>query len=390
MHSPSLLFDDRSGRVTPKRALHSVLAVLAMLLALAPQSARADKAEVRAVMDDIQKAVLKGDKTSYIAHVATDDAIFLKEQQNWAADFDHHVPVEYTISIKDDEGTFEATESKFQMTTEWKMGEDVRRAPSRKLTFPVVFKKIEGQWLYAGEDWLVLEAPGVEGAAGARVKFYAGAEKRSQTIVSVLPEVRVHVDKGFDVKIDRVQEVKVYKSMLHLQHSIYLSYVDDLGGWNEPGESIKVLSYEIRGEKATKALLAHEYGHVCTFEYGDKTSDMPWWVLEGVAELASEEYRGDADSTDALVKMWAKYDELAPWADIADFRTTDQKKWGANVYKQGHHMLGYISEKFGKESRIKWLKTMAKGKTIDEASKEVLKMTFDELDKQWRESVTEK
>jgi len=376
-------------RTRPLQLRRFIPTLSLLLLLLAPRHANADKVEVRAVMDDIQKAVLKGDKAAYLAHVATDDAIFLKEQQNWAADFDHHIPLEYSISIKDDEGAFNAAESKFQMTTEWKMGEDVPGAPSRKLTFPVVFKKVDGQWKYAGEDWLVLEAPGVDGAAGARAKYFAGAEKRAQTIVNVLPEVRAHVDKGFGVKIDRVQEVKVYKSMRHLQHSIYLSYVDGLGGWNEPGESIKVLASESRDDNDAKALLAHEYGHVCTFEYGDKTSDMPWWVLEGVAELAAEEFRDDVEGVAATVKSWAKRDRLAPWLDMADFRKTD-RKWMGNVYVQGHHMLGYISEKFGKESRIDWLKAMAKGKTIDEASKEVLKLTFDELDKQWRESITGK
>ncbi|MBC7772888.1 MAG: hypothetical protein H7210_10365 [Pyrinomonadaceae bacterium] len=387
MHAP-LILDVRPRPLMVGRGMRRVFVVLTALVLLMPGIARADKVEIRAVMDEIQKAVLKGDKAAYLAFVCPDDAIFFKEQQNWAADFDHHIPVEYTITIKDDEGSFEAAESKFQMTTEWKMGEDVPGAPTRKLTFAVVFKKVESKWLYAGEDWIVLEAPGVDGGAGARVKFFAGSEKRAETIVAVLPEVRVHVDKGFGVKIDRVQEVKVYKSMRHLQHSIYLSYVDGLGGWNEPGESIKLLASESRGEDGAKVLLAHEYGHVCTFEYGDKASSMPWWVLEGVAELAAEEFRDDVDGINATVRGWAKRDRLAPWLDMADFRKTD-RKWMGNVYVQGHHMLGYISEKFGKESRINWLKSMAQGKTIDEASKEVLKMTFDDLDKAWRASVTE-
>lgn len=385
MHAPSIPSVALRLTMLTRAVILSLLAVVAVI----PQAARADKVEVRAVMDEIQKAVLKGDKAGYLSHVASDDPIFLKEQQNWAADFDHHVPVEYTISIKDDDGAFDASESRFQMTTEWKMGEDVPGSSPRKLTFPVVFKKVDGRWMYAGEDWVVLEAPGVEGGAGARVRFFSGAEKRSQTIVSVLPEVRAHVDRGFAVTITRVQEVKVYKSMRHLQHSIYLSYVDGLGGWNEPGESIKVLASESRDENEAKALLAHEYGHVCTFEYGDKASSMPWWVLEGVAELAAEEFKDDAESVSTMVRSWAKRDRLAPWLDMADFRKTD-RKWMGNVYVQGHHMLGYISEKYGKESRINWLKAMATGKTIDEASKDVLKLTFDELDKQWRASVTEK
>lgn len=377
----------RSG--SPHAWLRSMGVVAAtVVLLVVPRGVLADKAKVRAVLDEMEKATLAGDKAAYLKYVATDDEVFHKEQENWAADFDHHKPTAFKLTIKDDTGTFTDTDARFEMTTEWTMGEDVRGAPERKLTFAVVFKNHDKQWLYHGEDWQVLEAPGVDGAAGARVKFFAGSERQAQTIVDVLPDVRAHVDKGFSVKIDRVQEVKVYKSMKHLQHSIYLSYVDQLGGWNEPKESIKVLAGQAREKEDAQRLLAHEYGHVCTFEYGEKTNDMPWWVLEGVAELATEEFDKDGyKRVDRTVRMWAKRDRLAPWLDMADFRKTD-RKWMGNVYTQGHHMLGYISETYGREARIDWLKSMAKGKTIDEASREVLKLSFEELDKKWRASVT--
>ncbi len=375
------------------------MATAVLLGVIAPRAAFADQAKVRAVLDEMEQAALAGDKAAYLKHVAADDPIFHKEQVNWAADFDHHKPVAFSLTIKDDAGAFTEAVAKFEMTTHWIMGEDVPGAPDRKVTFPVVFKKAGESWVYHGEDWQVLEARAVgtlpvDGAgaaimsAGSRVKFFAGSEEHAQTIIDVLPEVRRRVDKGFGISIDRMQEVKVYKSMRHLQHSIYLSYVDPLGGWNEPHESIKILAGQARGTEAAQKLLAHEYGHVCTFEYGEKASGMPWWVLEGAAELATEEFDPEAGKrVDRIVRGWAKRDRLAPWFDMADFRKTD-RKWMGNVYTQGHHMLGYISEVHGREARMHWLRAMAGGKTIDEASIEVLKMPFEELDQKWRASVT--
>lgn len=372
------------------RTIRPLRLLAASVLFLFPSTALADKAQIRAVLDEMEKATLAGDKAAYLKHVSATDPVFHKEQENWAADFDHHKPTAFKLTIKDDAGTFTDAEARFELTTEWTMGEEVRNATDRKLTFAVLFKNENNQWLYRGEDWQVLEAPGVEGAAGARVMFFPGSEAHAKTIIDVLPDVRSHVDKGFNVKIDRVQEVKIYRSMKHLQHSIYLSYVDPLGGWNEPKESIKVLAGQAKEREDAQRLLAHEYGHVCTFEYGDKTSDMPWWVLEGVAELATEEFDLTAASrADRTVRAWAKRDRLAPWLDMSDFRKTD-RKWMGNVYTQGHHMLGFISETYGRDSRIDWLKAMAKGKTIDEASREVLKLSFDDLDKKWRASVAPK
>lgn len=380
--------------------------MVCMLAALVPVTGvRADQAAVQAVLDEMEVAALAGDKGAYLKHVSSADPIFRKEQENWAADFDHHKPVAFVLSIKEGTGTFTETDAMFDLTTAWTMGEDVPGAPERVVTFPVVFRKSGDAWLYHGENWQVLEA-GAAGAvegnegeknepageapardAGSRVKYFAGSESQARTIIDVLPEVRRRVDKGFGVNITAVQEVKIYKSMKHLQHSIYLSYVDPLGGWNEPHESIKVLAGQTRGVDDARKLLAHEYGHVCTFEYGEKASSMPWWVLEGAAELATEEFDEEAAKrVDRIVRSWAKRDRLAPWFDMADFRKTD-RKWMGNVYTQGHHMLGYISEQHGRQARIDWLRAMAVGKTIDEATIEVLKMSFVELDTKWRASV---
>jgi hypothetical protein len=353
-----------------------------------PASARA---AVRVAMDDMEKAVLAGDQAAYLAHVATDDPNFATEQKNWAKDLGKFVPVEFSLAFEDEDkdAAFSDDEARFTLVMSWKMPEDMAGGGggiNRKIKYPVLFRRENDKWLYRGEDWTILEAPGVGTGGGARVKFFPGHERAAQAIIDALPEIRAHVDEGFELKIDRVQEVKIYKSMRHLQASIYLSYVDQLGGWNEPKESIKVLSNAVGGKGGARIVLAHEYGHVCTFEYGPHTSDMPWWVLEGAAELAAEYYAHDADGVDAQNQKWAKAGMLARWEDMADFRSCpDRLQW--NVYKQGQHMLGYISEHWKRQGRNAWLKSMAQGKTIDQATQEVMGMPFADLDKQWRESL---
>jgi hypothetical protein len=217
-------------------------------------------------------------------------------------------------------------------------------------------------------------------------KYLEGAELPAQNVVEVLPEVRAHVDAGFENTIRRVQEVKLYKNMRHLQASIYLSYTDGLGGWNEPGEAIKVLADGCRSKRMARPLLAHEYGHCATFEYGPATSKMPWWVLEGVAELSAEEFGRGRSMMEARVKRWAQQDALAPWEEMADFFTCPSK-WQGHVYAQGHHMVAYVSEKWQRQRRNQWLRLMAQGKTLDEATQEALGLSFDALDAQWRESL---
>ncbi len=365
-----------------RRRITGVAAVVMLLAAGAP--VRADKESVRKVMDAMEKAVLAGDKDAYMVHVWKEDPCFLQEQKAWTWDFDRHRAAEFSLGVKDGEPeTFGEDDAKFTILMSWSMGEDVPHGKNRKVSYPVVFKKKDGVWLYAGEDWKKVDAPGVDGSAGAVALYLDDAEHPAQTVVDVLPEVRAHVDEGFENKITRVQEVKLYKSMRHLQASIYLSYTDGLGGWNEPGEAIKVLADGCRTKGMARPLLAHEYGHCATFEYGPETSKMAWWVLEGVAELSAEGFSRGRASVENRVKRWARRGELAPWEEMADFHNCPDK-WQGHVYTQGHHMVGYVSDTWGREGRNKWIKLMAQGKTLDEASKEALGLSFADLDKKWR------
>jgi hypothetical protein len=269
-----------------------------------------------------------------------------------------------------------------------------------------------GKWLYAGEDWQVLETAelparderfqGVDPASarqpinrhvprpqhGARVRYFPGYEAVAERIVALLPQVREHVDEGFQNVVPRVQEVKIYPSMKHMQASIYLSYTDGLSGWNEPGESIKLLTRPTASTRGLRTLLAHEYGHVATFELGPKANDMPWWLLEGIAELSSERFTGKGKGADAEASVirWHKNDTLAPWQDLADFHNVPPNLTH-HVYKQGHHMMMFISDTFGQDARNTWMGEMAGGKTLDEATIAVMHMPFSELDAKWREAV---
>jgi hypothetical protein len=227
-----------------------------------------------------------------------------------------------------------------------------------------------------------------------RVSYAAGLEDDAKAVAEVLPEIRAHVHEGFELTQDkdlteRVQQVKLYASVRDLQESIYLSYSDSLAGWNEPGESVKILPAGHFNKRELRVLLAHEYGHVATFQLGPKANDAPWWVLEGVAELSAEAYSRDEKSTDRIVKMWAGNGGLVDWEKLSDFRG-EATRHMAQVYTQGHHMLSYISERFGRRGRNKWLTAMAQGSSIEDATKAALGMSFADLDKEWRASIKTK
>jgi hypothetical protein len=248
--------------------------------------------------------------------------------------------------------------------------------------------------VYGGEAWEILEH------GTTRVMFAPKFREVAQIVVDALPPIREHVDAQMQSdNSEHIQVVKIYGDMQHLQASIYLSYVTGLSGWNEPGESIKIMAREPRGPRTLDNLLAHEYGHAATFWMGESANKMPWWTLEGIADYVSGAYRGDYGSTEdparprtipenlaGILRTWAENDRLPPWEDLADFYTVDPR-WTGNVYTQGNHMLAYITEHFGVSARNQWLREMAGGASLDEATRSALGRSFEDLDQQWRASL---
>lgn len=403
------------------RAMTAVIAVAACAgTAFAGPMSDADRAKIESVMERFAQAAVKGDAKACLDLTDLSDEHFAHEMRAWVKDLARVTPTAMTLSIvdpnppakdgeqaaKDEQAVLApdvtGDEAVVEMSTTWTVPRpatsDGKPAPelSRTVSFPAKFTREPetGAWRYAGEAWRTLELvpkaedgkPQVE--RGVRVRFFAGFDEVAERIVQVLPDVREHVHEGFGLTVPRVQEVKLYPSMRHLQLSIYPGYIDGLGGWNEPGEAIKLLARPSTGKLELQVLLSHEYGHLATFEMGPKASDMPWWALEGVAELATEKYVGGSRDADAAVRSWSRRGQLQAWEAIADFHNTPPKLM-RHVYKQGQHMMRFISDEGGREGRNRFLRVLANGGTLDEAARAGVKMSFAELDAKWRIAITE-
>jgi hypothetical protein len=343
------------------------------------------KAEVAVAAQGMTTASVTGDPDAYLTHVYRADKEFLKEQTYFANDLKRKPAQECRIDIGDLEagdGTIEGP-----MTWVWKMPPDKDAAgepkpkKERSVTFKARWIKSDngGGWLYAGETWERHAAPGVI------VYCDPGLDELATRTTQAFTDIRGHVETGFELEDKalpkKTQKIKLYSSMRHLQQSICLSYEDSLGGWNEPGESIKILINPRSRNYDPRHVLLHEYGHVATFELGPKANDAPWWVLEGVADLSAE---GDSGrGATRTVETWSKRGQLADWNDLADFHNF-RPELGGHVYVQGHHMLGYISDRWGRSGRNKWLTAMAQGKTIDQATQDAFGLSFAKLDEEWR------
>lgn len=351
---------------------------------VAARDARLFPATPEGLLREMERAVLAGDIAGYMRLVDRTDPVFVKEQENWAADLGRTRPEEFSLSASREEG--DGDERRVgSLTFRWRM--PGKGAP-RQVSFPAVLRRTAEGWRYAGEVWQVYEAERV------RVMYMdPEASKLAERAAAALAEVRPKIDEAFELTGDaefmsRTQTIKLYESMRHLQQSIYLSYTDGLGGWNEHEEAIKVLARPTSRAGELRVLLAHEYGHVATFQYGPGATDMAWWAVEGVAEMSAEPYTRGWGRTDRTVRAWARSEGLVEWEKLADFRG-EGPRYATYVYTQGHHMTGWIARTWGRATLNRWLRAMATGQELETATLGVLGCTFGELDARWREALAE-
>lgn len=351
------------------------------------------RAGVDRLLGAMARAVLASDADAYLRHVDSADPVFHREQVNWAADLKKHPVAEFSLAIGEPGLTLSEGQARGELVMTWRMpapptadGEEARAPAPRRVAWPARFVQSPEGWLYAGEAWNVHEAPGV------KVLYEDGLDEVAALVADLMPNVKSIVHEEFEVEpgaplTSRVQQVKLYQSMARLQASIYLSYTDSLGGWNEPGESVKLLARPNTNRRSIENRLAHEYGHVATFEMGDRATDMPWWVAEGVANIMGRAVTGSGDPSGA-VKRWARAGTLAHWDDLARF---DEKgrSLGRYVYSQGQHMVEFVTERFGRSRRNAWIRAMTRGSSLDQATREALGLSFAELDAQWRGALAE-
>lgn len=340
------------------------------------------KDDIESTLAGMAETALAADMDAYLGHVWQGEPTLAQEQWAWAIDLERIAPtvLRYEIidglDVVDDEVHADV---RITWNTENWTGAD------RVIDVPMRFVEQDGQWLYAGRQWSELDGDGV------RVLYADGLGESAVRALDVWPGIKEMVESGFNRTLDEPLVIKMYTSMPELQFSIFASYVEPLGGWNEPMESIKLVGNSF-SEGHLKGVLGHEYGHALTFSIAppevavERAHAVPWWVHEGIAELATQNYVPNRGRTQRVVEHWHRNENLQQWENLTDFYTVDTSHYG-HVYIQGRHMVSYINETFGQEARIGWIESMMMGASLEEASEQTLGKAWSEVDADWRASV---
>ena len=352
------------------------LILLTVLTAAAPYQQPADAEQITALVADMEAAVLAGDAETYLSYVDLRESIFATEHTNWVTDWaEDDFLTEFSLAVHNI--VVEDDVARASLTMTW--ATSLPEQPGQTAVFLAQFTFLDGEWLYAGEYWETTETEHFI------IHTVPGLQSTVDFLLPNLPLIYENVTVGYGYVPDTQMQIKLYASREAMGATILLS-LPLISGWNEPGESLKVIGFET---DRLSMIVAHEFTHFLTFEQAGGQPLMPWWALEGVAVLLAEPFdRRGADAYDAgrmaTVRYWLENDEFAAWDTIADFEVTPVQLW-RNVYPQGYAFMRFVTEVYGAETRIEWLHLMGPELGIDAATEAVFDVSFDVLDQEFRE-----
>jgi hypothetical protein len=323
--------------------------------------------EIAALVEAMEVAVVAGDRDAYLALIDLTDPVFATEHSRFADDWVANPPSDYDLTIAN--VVVDGLAASGVLTATWATGpDDVRSAE-----LAVRFTQSDGDWRYAGEEWVTQEVEHF------RIRVAPGLEAEFPSITESLPDVYDYVTTHFGWVPTTDMEIKLYTGPAELVATIWLS-LPNIRGWNEPGESLK-LGFDPERPSLTSTI-AHEFTHFLEFNRADtQRSRMPWWLSEGIASFFGYHYddTGVAQVQLDRVRDWAANAELAGWDAMAVFEETPRELW-PNAYAQGYVFMAFITETYGETERNRWLAAMAIEFEIEEATQVVLETSFAELD----------
>ncbi len=372
----------RSGLATSPHAKQHpyilfLLILSLMLIPLPSVRARGDtEAAINDLLNNMETAVRAGDRETYLSYVDQSDPVFALEHQRWADDWTDLHPVEkFDLKIENlDIGEDEATGD---LTMMWSLKDNPQ---NQRAEFRAQFRLgPDSTWLYAGEWWATVTT-----YDHFIVRAAAGLDEVAEQIGEMLPGVYALTTDSLEYEPDHVIEIKLYNQPEALVANTLLS-LPIISGWNEPGESLKLVTGASIDRKRIRFVLAHELTHQLTFDMaGDSHGAFPWWTEEGLAQYVASQLWSEAEQDDYLrqTQSAAEVSDLADWAEITDFNTTPLDLW-RYVYPQGYAFVRFVTEQYGEDERNEWIDDMAANEGINEASEDAFNHTFAELDQEF-------
>ncbi|HML24083.1 MAG TPA: hypothetical protein PKD09_20675 [Aggregatilinea sp.] len=335
----------------------------------------------------MEEAVLAGDFDRYMSYVWPDDPVFYQEQTAWARDWEAHPLGHFEVNLSRID-TPDPNMATARTTILWTQEDASRSGSSGGTTITAVFRRAEDRWLYAGAQWETLETDGFE------LQFFETPlydnRHQAEILLAELPGVYTRITRELDYTPDTPAQLKLYDSAATLQTVTRIS-MSGLSQWVAPGEAIK-MTLGVYNTAPETAEAAREYTRYVLYAMAGGTQEpYPWWLEQGMGEYGASLFRTLSQRTRVLERVAAvaggtstSSSSLLPWDTLVTVPalSSTQRQFAID---QSYTLVLYVREVHGADALNAWLKAIAGGAAVEDATQDTLGTSVDELDAAWRE-----
>jgi hypothetical protein len=230
-------------------------------------------------------------------------------------------------------------------------------------------------------DWTPLVGPSVS------VYAYEADPAFQQEILDTAERTIARLAETYDSTLDQHVRIWVYANKDDYAASLPPSFVQWTAGFNRPDMHLVTLVLPSGNTRELKRVVPHEISHQVLYQATDNPfNGPPGWLEEGLAVYSQETGR------ESLYSFALK---LGAVGDVPSLRTLNGPSatfpydhGGATAaYALSLTAVTYILDTWGAEGMARLIAAFPEGVTYEDAVQQALGVSFDELDRQWRDDL---
>jgi hypothetical protein len=233
-------------------------------------------------------------------------------------------------------------------------------------------------WFDDRYDWTPLSGPNVT------VYTYDADPAFQQAILDAAERTVASLAESYDAELEQPIRVWVYADKDHLYGALPPNSEPWIAGAAFPALHVIMVVLPPGDYDEAGRVVPHEISHQVLHQATENAfSSPPQWLDEGLATYWQESGRD---------RFYSYALELAATGEVPPLRTLNgtfpyEREGATASYAFSLTAVMYILDTWGDEGMSKLLATLEEGVTYDDAIEQGLGITFDELDRQWREDL---
>ena len=324
---------------------------------------------VKSYFSQMIEAVENNDEEGFLKFQNKSNSLFYKEQERWIEEaiFKKNQGYNFTVHLRKvnlaslEKGTIELS-----VNMKYQNSESIN-----KVTYSI---------LKLNDNWKIDDVPFEKIIKGNIAVLYVSDEEQAQIVLNEASDIIELYSKEFKWEPKEIT-IKLYDSMEQVSATVPWT---GLAGWNETGESLKLMVPSMVHNNSFK-ILAHELSHKMLSDFSN--DNLSLYLQEGVASLLQSVV--DMDETDKpiinLNNLAAAEQQLLENEEFAFLPITDMNKLNYTqsfeISSVGFLLADYLITKQGFENFFTMVKDLAKDPYIDARSEHKLRILSDRTNK---------